>query len=295
LVLWVAFTVSFALFQAIPGDALAVKLTDPSLGLSPEQAALLRQRYGLDAPILIQYVNSLWGFLHGDLGYSIANGVPVAQRLANALPNTIALALPGLALAVVLGVGVATSAHLAPKGPAATALRALPPLAASLPVFWIGAVLLQVVAFQLRLVPAIGAQGPARMILPVITLAIPISAPIAQVLLERLDKLALEPFAQAARAKGGSRWWVVRRHLAKAAAPAGLTIAAVTLGELVAGSVVTETVFSLGGLGRLVEGAMTTQDLPVIQAIVVLVAAVYVVVNLAVDLALPWLDRRVAR
>jgi peptide/nickel transport system permease protein len=161
-------------------------------------------------------------------------------------------------------------------------------------VFWLGITLIQIFSFRLKLVPVIGGTAFESLLLPVITLAIPISAPLAQVLVRSIDEVSVQPFVSVVRAKGASPSWVLWRHVARNATLPALTIAGVLLGELIAGAVVTETVFGRTGIGRITQDAVNNQDVAVLQAVVLLSALGYVVVNLIVDLLYPVLDPRIA-
>ena len=292
LVLAAAFTVAFVLLQALPGDAILIKFESPELGLSPAQIADIRATYGADVPPALQFVHTLLGFLSGDFGYSIQKGTPVTQLLAEALPDTATLALLAIVVAVLLAVGIAALSTLAPFAWLRAFVRALPSVFVSVPVFWLGIVLIQVFSFQLGLVPIIGASPAQALILPVLTLAVPISAPLAQILVRSIDEVSLQPFVAVARAKGASERWILGRAVGRNALLPTLTIAGVLLGELIGGAVVTETVFGRAGIGRITEQAVSQQDTPVLQAVVVLSALIFVTVNLAVDLLYPVLDPR---
>ncbi|WP_350347908.1 ABC transporter permease [Agromyces sp. G08B096] len=295
IVLAVAFTATFVLLQALPGDAILIKFESPELGLSPEQIADIRAAYGADVPLWQQFGHTLAGFLQGDFGTSVQYGTPVHELIGSALPDTLALAGLGFLVAVVLAVGIAFLSTLAPFGWLRRGLRALPGVFVSVPVFWLGIVLIQVFSFQLRLVPVIGADPVQGLILPVLTLAVPISAPLAQVLARSIDEVQLSPFVAVVRAKGASGAWVLWRNVARNAMLPAITIAGVLIGELIGGAVVTETVFGRAGIGRLTEQAVANQDVAVLQAIVILSTLVFVVVNLAVDLVYPVLDPRLKR
>ncbi|NJC69900.1 ABC transporter permease [Planosporangium thailandense] len=294
LVLWAAFTAGFVLLQLLPGDSILIKFQNPELGLSPDQIAEIRRLYGSDAPAIVRYVHTLLGFLHGDFGYSIDTGTPVLDRLAEGLPATAKLATLGFLVAVLIAVTIAFVSSYSRFAWIRGALLALPSLFVSVPTFWLGIVLIQVFSFQLKLVPVIGGTGFEQLILPVLTLAVPISAPLAQVLARSLDQVQAQPFVAVVAAKGASQRWILWRHVARNALLPTLTIAGVTFGELIAGSVVTETVFGRNGIGRLTEQAVAVQDTPVMLAIVVLSATVFVLVNLVVDLLYPVLDPRLA-
>jgi|SRR5690606_813233 len=295
LVLWAAFTAGFVLLQLLPGDAILIKFQNPELGLSPEQIAEIRQLYGSDEPAIVRYVHTLLGFLAGDFGYSIDTGTPVIERLAEGLPATAKLASLGFVVAVLIAVAIAFVSSYTRFAWLRGALLAVPSLFISIPTFWLGIVLIQVFSFQLKLVPVIGGTEFEQLILPVLTLAVPISAPLAQVLARSLDRVYAQPFVEVVAAKGASRRWILWRHVARNALLPTLTIAGVIFGELIAGSVVTETVFGRNGIGRLTEQAVAAQDTPMMLAIVVLSAAVFVLVNLVVDVLYPVLDPRLAK
>ena len=295
LVLWVAFTISFILLQVLPGDAILIKFQSADLGLSAGQIAEIRLAYGADAPIWSQYAHSIGNYLSGDFGISIQAGVPVSEQLRTNFPVTLRLASCGFALAVLLAIGIAFLSNLAPMAWLRTALQALPSLFISVPVFLLGIVLIQVVSFRLRLIPVIGAGEWQGLILPMATLAVPISAPLAQVLIRGIDETRTQPFVAVARAKGASQSRVLWRHVARNAALPALTIAGILLGELLAGAVVTETVFGLNGVGQLTQQAVSNQDTAVLQAVVVISAAGFVAINLIVDLLYPVLDPRIRK
>lgn len=292
IVLVAAFTATFFLLQALPGDAILIKYENPELGLTPEQIASIRVAYGADTPAWEQYLHTLAGYLTGDFGYSTQYGTGVLRLIAEALPETLALAGWGFTLAVVLAFALAFLATLAPFAWLRSALHSLPALLVAVPVFWIGILLIQTFSFGLGWVPIIGADPVQALILPVITLAVPISAPLAQILLRSIDEVSLQPFITVIRAKGAAPWWVLTRSVLRNAILPTITIAGILFGELIGGAVVTETVFGRNGIGRLTEQAVANQDIPVLQGVVLLAALTFVIVNLIVDLVFPLLDPR---
>lgn len=292
LVLWATFTAAFVLLQALPGDALLIKFQNPELGLSPEQIADIRVSYGADTSLITQYLHALGNFVTFDWGYSIQADVPVSQQLSTNIPPTLRLAVLGLALAVVLAVGIAVLANLSPFRWLRSLLESLPALFISIPVFWLGIMLIQLFSFRLKLIPVINPGFFEGLILPVLTLAVPISAPLAQVLLRSIDDVRTQPFVTVARARGAGNAWVLTRHIGRNAVLPTLTIAGILLGELIGGAAITEIVFGLNGIGQMTESAVRSQDAPVLQAVVMLSAVVFVVVNLVVDLLYPVLDPR---
>ena len=295
LVLWAAFTLSFVILYLLPGDAVLAKIGggDAAFTLTPEQVAQARAAYGLDDPLPVQYGKRLLAALHGDFGRSIATGDSATHQILTALPPTIAVAAFGLLLAVIFGGGTALLGTFTRMRWLGNILLSLPSLGISLPVFWVGLVLMQIFSFQLRLLPALGNKGFDSLILPSVTIALPTGAVIGQVLAKSLRTQLAEPYAEIAYAKGASRTRVHFGHALRNAAMPALTLTGVVAGQLLAGSVVTETVFSRDGVGRVTAAAVNGQDIPVVQAVIVLSAFFFVVINLLVDLLYPLLDPRV--
>lgn len=294
-VLWAAWTVSFVVLYLLPGDPVAT-MASASDGepVSPAELDALRARYGLDQPLPVQYVTKLWAALHGDLGTSFASGQDVRTAVVQALPPTLQIAVAGLLVAVVAGTAVALAATWARTPWLRQVLASLPSLAVSLPVFWVGLMLVQLFSFSLGWLPSVGDRGPESLILPAVTLGLPTGALVAQVLAKSLTQALDSPYVTTARAKGVGAAAVHLRHaLGNAAIPA-LTVLGYAVGNLLAGSVVVETVFTRPGLGRLTVASVGAQDIPVVQGIVLFAALAFVVVNLLVDLAYPLLDPRVA-
>jgi peptide/nickel transport system permease protein len=291
-VLAATFTAAFLLLQVLPGDAVMIKFMSPEMGLSADQIAEIRASYGADLPIWEQYLKTVANFLTGNFGYSIQAGVPVSQQLATNLPPTLLLASLGFVAAVVLTIVLAALSNMVGMGWLRSSLQSLPSLFISVPVFWLGIMLIQIFSFQLGLVSVISPGPVERLILPMATLAIPISAPLAQILMRNIDEVLAQPFVAVARAKGASRNWVLWKHVARNAVLPTLTIAGVLFGELLAGAVVTEAVYGLNGLGGLTYQAVGNHDTAVLQAIVVISALAFVTINLAVDLLYPVLDPR---
>lgn len=291
-VLLLAFTFAFALLQAMPGDALLIRFENPELGLSPEQIAELRAAYGADRPVVVQFFHTLGAFLTGDFGYSVQSGTPVRTLVAEALPQTAVLALASFVTAVLVAFGIAFASSYRRFAWIGDVLRAVPSLFVAVPVFWLGIMLIQVFSFQLGWVGVINPGPVEGLILPVLTIAVPISAPLAQILVRSIDQVSTSPFVAVVRAKGASWSWVLWRNVLRNALLPALTMAGILFGELIGGAVVTETVFGRAGIGRITEQAVSNQDTPVLQAVVLLAALIFVVINLIVDLVYPLLDPR---
>lgn len=292
LVLWAAFTLSFFLLQVLPGDAVLIKFQNPDLGLSPDQIAEMRLAYGADNPLWQQYVHTLLAMLRGDFGYSVQAGVPVSEQLVSNLPATLQLALLGFALATLIAFALAALSRLPRLRFLRSVLQSVPALFISLPTFWLGIALIQLFSFQLRLIPVINPSALQGLILPVITVAIPISAPLAQILLRSIDQVSTQPFVAVARAKGASESHVLWHHVMRNALLPVLNVAGLLLGELIAGALITETVFGLSGIGQLTQQAVNNQDVAVLQAVVMISALAFVLINLLVDALMPLFDPR---
>ncbi|WP_432562250.1 ABC transporter permease [Kineococcus sp. SYSU DK003] len=297
LVLWAAFTVTFVILYLLPSDPVSIMLAGGQGGeqatVDPAQVAALRAEYGLDDPLPVQYLHALWRTLQLDFGTSIQNGAPVTTLIGDALPQTAVLAASSFVLALVIGVGIAFLSTWTRWGWVRTLLLALPPLGVSLPTFWVGLLLIQFFSFRISIFPALGNEGFLSLVLPSITLAVPVSASIAQILARGLRTALAEPYVETARAKGASRARVHLRHAFRNATIPTLTIAGVIVGNLLAGAVVVETVFSRVGIGRLTVTAVNGQDIPLVQGLVLLAAAVFVLTNLVVDLLYPVVDPRI--
>ncbi len=179
LVLWAAFTLTFFLLQVLPGDAVLIKFQNPDLGLSPAQIAEMRLAYGADSPLWRQYLHTLLAMLHGDFGYSLQAGLAVSSLIASNLPDTLSLALPAFLLAVALAFALAFASRLPGLRWLSNFLQSLPVLFISLPTFWLGIALIQLFSFQLRWIPVINPGPLEGLILPVIAVALPISAPLS--------------------------------------------------------------------------------------------------------------------
>ena len=269
---------------------MLIKFQNPDLGLSPAQIEEMRVAYGADSPLWQQYGHTLLAMLRGDFGYSLQAGVPVSELIASNLPDTLSLALPAFVLAVLLAFALAFASRLPGLRWLSNTLQSLPVLFISLPTFWLGIALIQLFSFQLRLIPVINPTPLQGLILPIVTVAIPISA--RWQILMRSWTVAMQPFVAVARAKGLSETAVLWRHVTGNALLPVLNIAGLLLGELIAGALITETVFGRSGLGQLTQQAVNNRDIAVLQAVVMISALGFVLINLLVDLLMPLLDPR---
>ena len=296
LVLWGAYTITYFILYLLPGDPLSIMLSASGMeidALSTEQLAKARAYYGLDEGLLERYIKLLLGVLQGDLGQSLTLSRPVTEILAERLPQTLALAGLAILLSLVGGIGLAYLTAYVRWQPLKIALARLPALGFSVPVFWMGLLLIQVFAFGLGWFPATGSIGFESLVLPVITLAIPSAAVYAQVLQRGFQDIWREPYITTAYAKGLSRGQVQARHGFRNAALPLLTLIGLQVGNTVSGAVLVETIFARNGVGRLVQEAVLRQDISLVLGVVTVSAAAFVLVNLLVDLLYPILDPRI--
>lgn len=294
-VIVLAYTAVFFVLNVLPGDPIEQQISNPENPISDEDAQALRDYYRLSDPAVVQFGVSVQRLLAGDLGYSLNSGQSVARLLGHALPSTLALAGVAFVLAAALGFVIALTAVFAPWQVVRESARSIPPVFLSLPVFVTGLVVLQVFSFRLGWVSAVEDQGFRSTLLAAVPLALPVAAPIAQVLIQGLSNAADQPYVEVLRAKGLGSDRVIFGHLLKNGSIPTVTIVAITVGELLAGSVITETIFNRTGIGYLTETAVRNQDTPIIQAVVITVSATFVLINLIVDVLYPLIDPRIDR
>ncbi|MEI5676485.1 MULTISPECIES: ABC transporter permease [unclassified Nocardioides] len=295
-----AYSASFFLLFVLPGDAVLARIgttdTVGSSDLSNLDLDALRTEVGLNDSLGQQYWSGLTGLLHGDLGHSLINDRPVTALLGEALPNTLTLTALSLLVSVPLGFALALLA-VVPRSRRLRSLAALVPSAyVSLPVFWIGVLFIYLFAITLGWFPSSGSQGAASIVLPTAVLALLGAAQFAQVLISGLRSEVGKTYAAVtAPAKGASRTYTVLRHCVRNAAFPFLAVFGLRVGQLLAGTAVVEVVFSRNGIGRLMVESVRAVDLTVVLGLVVVLALVYVVINMVVDVGYAVLDPRVRR
>jgi peptide/nickel transport system permease protein len=297
LVLAVASFVVFAAMFVAPGSPDAVLFGNQPV--QPEVRKAVYEKYHLDDPYLERYVNWLGGVVTGDLGLSIAYRQPVSDRITTAAPTTLFLVGYAGVLIVLSGIGLGTLSALR-RGKVDAAVGALTTIGIAIPTFVAAALLTSLFAVNLGLFPV---QGPGEgfldrlwhLTLPAISLAIWASALLARVTRSSmLDELRSE-HVMTARARGLPRTIIVRHHVLRNALVPILTVAGVQLASLIAGSIVVEQVFGLNGLGQLLVSSVNQKDLPVVQAVCLIMVAVFVIMNTAVDVLYSTLDPRIRR
>jgi peptide/nickel transport system permease protein len=290
----VLFGVTLAVFSMlflVPGDPVKIMLAE--FVTTPDQVAQMRAQLHLDEPILKQYGRFVGNALRGDLGTSIRSRRSVSTEIGENVGSTAQLALASMAVAVAIGVPLGLMAALLRNSwlDAGSMIVAL--LGVSMPSFWLG--LLMIVAFSLHLgwFPATGGGDLWHLVLPSVTLGMIASAIIARLTRSSMLEVLGQDYVRTARAKGLAWWGVVVRHALKNALIPVITIFGLQFGNLLAGAVIVETVFSRPGLGRLIVGGILAKDFPLVQGTVLFVATAYVMINVLVDIAYAFVDPRI--
>lgn len=297
LVAWVVATLVFFALRAAGGDPTEAILGGPGSQAGPEAVARVRAEYALDEPLIVQYLLQLQRVVTFSLGDSYALRRPVADLIAAQLANTLLLAAVALALAWALALGVAMLSQMNSLGRIGTAiLRGGEVVASVMPHFWLGAVFIAIFAGGLGWLPATSAQNtPAALLLPAVTLAVPVAGFLGQVMRDGLQEAHTAPFATAARTRGAGEARVLWRHSLRHAALPAIALSGWAFGSLLSGAVVVESLFARPGLGRLLIDATHSRDVPVVIGVVLVVALGYVVVMSVSDLLERIIDPRLRR
>ncbi len=283
----------FLLFHLTPGDPVRAILGQEAQGLSAEDIERLRHQLGLDRPWHVQYLDFLGRAVQGDLGRTFRGERPVAGEIAARFPTTLRLTVISLTAAGLVGVPLGVIAAVRRNRWADHLVTLLALLGVSMPTFWVGIMLMQLFALELRILPPSGTGTWRHMVLPSATVALASIAFIARMTRSSLIEALREDYVRTARAKGVAERRVVFRHALRNAFIPVLTTLGLEFGSLLGGAVVVESVFSLPGIGRLTVEAIKSRDLPLIQGTILFVAVVFSLVNLIVDLGYAGLDPRI--
>lgn len=275
----------------IPGDPVQALAGEKPI--TPERAEQISAEYGLDQPLWKQYFNYMGDLARGDLGAGLHSKRPVSESIREAIWPTIQLTLAGLAVALVLGVTLGIFAAIFNNSWFDSAAMMFALLGVSVPSFYLGLLLLFAFSFQFHLFPATGLGGWDHLVLPALTIGFGSSAYIARLVRSSMLETLNQDYVVTARAKGLVERAVVMRHALKNALIPAVTYFGIQLAGLLTGAVVTENVFSRPGLGRLAVTAIGNRDIPLIQGTVLVTAAIYLVVSLAVDLSYGFIDPRI--
>ena len=285
--------VSFAIFViglATPGDPVVIMLGERA---PAEEADRLRRALGLDLPWYLQYVHFVSGAIQGDLGISYRSKLPVSRELLSRLPATAELASTALLFAVVLGLSMGIISAVKRNTIVDRAAIVVAMLGSSMPVFWSGLLLILLFALTLGWLPASGRGTPAHLLMPAVALGASAAALIARITRSSMLESLGQDYVRTARAKGVAEQAVVLRHALRNALIPVATVVGLQTGALMAGAVLTETVFSWPGIGRLTVQAIEQRDFPVVRGTVLLVATIFTLINLALDVLFVQLDPRI--
>jgi len=280
----------FFLIHLIPGDPVEYILGDSA---RPADREALRSELGLDRPLVVQYADYLSGLVRFDLGHSLHSKQPVSTLLLERLPATLELSLAAFLLAVLIAFPLGVLAATRSGTPWDSSAMMISLLGVSIPNFWLGPMLILLFSLWLGLTPVSGMEQPGSLVLPAVTLGVSLAAILARMVRSSLLEVLNEDYIRTARAKGVSEAVVVWRHaLANALLPV-ITLLGLQFGALLAGSVITEKVFSWPGVGLLLIDAIQQRDYPVVQGAVLLIAVSYLVVNRLTDLLYRAVDPRI--
>ena len=282
--------ITFATLHLIPGNPAQTLLfgTDAT----PQQVAALTRQLGLDRALPVQYWEYLVRVLHGNLGESYINQVPVATEIAQRVPSTIQLAAAALAVALVIGVPAGLVAGTRPGGWLDRIATGGAVLGVAIPYFWLALVLVLVFSVKLGLVPSLGTGGPASLILPAVALGWGFAAMIARLLRAGLIDARAQPYVTAAQARGLSAGRVLATTVLRNACGPVVAVLGLQIGQLLAGAVAIEVIFGRAGLGSLLFNAISSKDIPTVQGGVLFIAVIYVALNLVVDVLKAIIDPR---
>jgi ABC-type dipeptide/oligopeptide/nickel transport system permease component len=293
-VLFLISLIVFSIMHALPGDPVQLMLAGAESGsVTPERQDELRELMGLNDPLPIQYFRFVRGAVTGDLGTSVRLRSPVLDLILERFGSTLELSLGGMFFAILIGMSTGIVAALKQGSWMDTLSMMMAYVGVSLPLFWLGLLLILVFSFWLGWFPPAGQEGLRSLVLPSITLGLVSAGVISRLTRSSLVEVLVEDYVRTARSKGLPTRIVTLRHALRNAFLPVLTILGLQFGAMLAGTVVTETVFSRPGLGRLVVNAILWKDYPLVQGIVLFMATTYVLVNLVVDICYAWLDPRI--
>ena len=289
-ILWGVATLVFLLIHLIPGDPVEIMLGETAL---PAAKDALRARLRLDLPLLTQYGLFLTGLARADLGASFVTQESVAGVILRTLPATVELAAAGLAVAILLALPLGMIAAVFADRPADRVSMGAALIGLSVPNFVLGPLLILAFAIGTGIFPVSGREGAGAVVLPAITLGLALAGILSRMTRASLLEVLTREFVTAARARGLPERRVLLRHALRNAAIPILTVLGLQAGALLSGAIITETIFSWPGLGRLTLQAIQSRDFPLVQGCVLTIAAIYVLVHLATDCLYAWADPRI--
>lgn len=282
--------VVFLIMQMIPGDA-AIILAGESA--TPEQVEILREQLGLNDPLYIQYINYVNDILHGDFGTSVRSNRPVLDEIMTRLPVTIELAFWSILVTIVLGMFAGIISATKQYSFQDISLMIIALLGVSLPNFWLGLMLILFFGVKIQIFPVAGWGTFMHVILPAITLGTGGAAIVARMTRASMLEVIRQDYIRTARAKGVKERVIIYKHALRNALIPVVTVVGLQFGALLGGTVLTETVFAINGLGRLIIDAIRMRDLPLVQGSILVASIIFVFVNMFVDILYRVLNKRV--
>ncbi|MET3289221.1 UNVERIFIED_CONTAM: peptide/nickel transport system permease protein [Brevibacillus sp. OAP136] len=281
---------SFALIHLIPGDPVRIMLGEKA---TKERVEQLREQMGLNKPLVVQYVNYAAGVVKGDLGTSLKTSRPVSMEIAQRFPATVKMAVSGIVVAIVSGVIMGILAAKYKDTFLDYAIMSMATLGMSLPSFWLGLLVIMVFAVKLGWFPVAGGTGFIDLVMPALTLGVLLSTTISRLTRSGMVEVLSNDYIRTARAKGMSEGVVLFRHAFRNVMIPVVTVVGLQMAGLLGGAVIVEQVFNWPGIGTLAIEAISSRDFPMIQGIVLFMGAIYVIVNICVDLLYAVLDPRI--
>ena len=282
--------VVFLIMQLVPGDPARMLAGE---GASPEQIEAIRNSLGLNRPLWVQYFSYLGNVLQGDFGKSIVTSSPVLEEILIRLPTTIELALASIFVAITLGLlaGIVSATKQNTVADMSIMVGAL--IGVSMPSFWMGLMLMYYFSVELGMFPVAGWGTLSHVVLPAITLGSGGAAIIARMTRASMLEVIRQDYIRTARAKGVSEFKVVFKHALKNALIPIITVVGLQFGTLLGGTVLTESVFAINGVGQLIINAIRTRDLPLVQGTVLMISLIFMMVNMGVDVLYKMVNKRV--
>jgi ABC-type dipeptide/oligopeptide/nickel transport system permease component len=285
-----ALVISFIILRIVPGDPAVLMLSDMA---TPQEIEDMRVALGVNQPVWVQFGIYVKQLLTGDFGMSYRRGTPALPLVLSYLPATFELALAALVITLCFAIPVGIIAAIRKGSWVDSAVGTTALLGQSLPVFWLGIMLILVISVQFRLLPTSGYGGWQHLVLPAFTLAFSNIALVARITRSSMLEVVRQDYIRTARAKGLSERAVVLRHALRNALAPVVTVLGLQIGTLLGGAIITETVFGWPGAGALLVSSISYRDYPVVQVMVVISALIFVITNLFVDMVYVLLDRRV--
>lgn len=282
--------VVFLIMQLVPGDPARLLAGE---GATPEQIQAIRESLGLNKPLIQQYVDYLGQVLQGNLGTSMVTNSPVLEEILIRLPTTVELALASIFVAVTLGLLAGIISATKQNTWADMSIMVVALIGVSMPSFWMGLMLMYYFSVELGLFPVAGWGTLSHMVLPAITLGSGGAAIIARMTRASMLEVIRQDYIRTARAKGVSETKIIFKHALKNALIPIITVVGLQFGTLLGGTVLTESVFAINGVGQLVINAIRTRDLPMVQGIVLMVSIIFMLVNMGVDILYRTVNKRV--